>query len=123
MHDGPAFSRRAVISVKNMSHSSHLEARDQLKQAFWDVRLMGRMGSHPASPTNLGGVDGLTGAAGKGQRHRGEGPVSAGSCVCPVHRVGNGHFHRDHSRARDTGFTPPKALSGGFSGARASESG
>jgi len=52
-----------VISVENMSHSSHLNARDQLKQAFGNVRVLGRMGSHPSSPTNLGGVDGLTGAA------------------------------------------------------------
>jgi len=38
-----------VISAKNMSHSSHLEARDQLKQVFWDVRLMGIMGSKSCS--------------------------------------------------------------------------
>ena len=35
-----------MISAKNMSHSSHLEARDQLYRAFGDVRLKGRMGSH-----------------------------------------------------------------------------
>ena len=58
---GPAFSKTGVISAENMNHSNHLDARDQLKQAFWDVRLMGRMGSNHSSTTNLGGVDGLTG--------------------------------------------------------------
>jgi len=59
--NGPAFSRTALISAENMNYSSYLDDREQLKQAFGDVRLMGRMGSHPSSPTNLGGVDGLTG--------------------------------------------------------------
>jgi len=44
-----------VISVQNMSYSSHLDTRDQLKEVFGDVRLMGIMGSpciiHD-SPTN-----------------------------------------------------------------------
>jgi len=44
--NGPAFSERVMISAKNMSVSSRLEARDQLKQVFGEVRLMGRMGSH-----------------------------------------------------------------------------
>jgi hypothetical protein len=33
-----------------------------------------------------------------------------------VHRVGNGAFCRDHSAARETGFSLPKVLSVGFSG-------
>jgi hypothetical protein len=51
-----------VISAKNMSHSSHLEARDQLKQMFWDVRLKGIMGSHHHAHTNFEARPRLTGA-------------------------------------------------------------
>jgi hypothetical protein len=65
VENGPAFSKRAVISVENMSGSKHLDARDQLKQAFGDVCLMGVMGSHPTSPTNLGGVGRFNRGGGK----------------------------------------------------------
>jgi len=121
--NGPAFSRTALISAENMTYSSHLDARDQSPQAFCKVRLMGRMGSHPASPTNLGGVGRLTGAAGRRERRRESRPGFAGSCLCPVLRVGYVPFHRDHSSACETGFSLPNVISGGFSGERASESG
>lgn len=42
-----------MISAENVNYSNHLDARDQLNQVFGDVRLMGRMGSHPTSPTKL----------------------------------------------------------------------
>jgi hypothetical protein len=114
--NGLAFSRTALISAENLNYSSRLDARDQLKQAFRDVRLMGLMGSHPSSPTNLGGVEGLTGAARMRSRSVAGGPDSAGSCECPVFGDDDGLFCRDHSSALGTGFSPPKVLSGGFSG-------
>jgi len=80
--NGPAFSETAMISAKNMSGSSCLEARDQLKQVSGDVRLVGIMGSHPSSPTNLGGGRGFN-------RGGGAGGVAARrwACFCRVLRV------------------------------------
>jgi hypothetical protein len=52
--NGPAFSKTGVISAKNMSHSSHLDARDQLKQTFGEVRLKRRMGSQVRGPRTFG---------------------------------------------------------------------
>jgi len=64
-----------------------------VKQAFGDVRLVGRMG--PTSPTNLGGVGRLTEAAERRFWRRADGPVSVGSCACPVVRTGHVPFLED----------------------------
>ena len=121
--NGPAFSETAVISAENTCHSNRLDARDHSPQPTLEVRLMGRMGSHTASPTNSGGVDGLTGAARRRFGRGALGAVFAGFCACVVVRGERGRFRRDHWSAAGSGFSAPEVLSGVVSGERASESG
>jgi hypothetical protein len=45
-----------LISAENMSGYNEMHAREQLREAFSDVRLKGRTGSHPFAPTNFGGL-------------------------------------------------------------------
>ena len=75
--NGPAFSKRAVISAENTSHSNHLDARDHSPRPTLEVCPKGETGSHPTSPTNLGGVDGLTGSSRHRPRRCADGPLSA----------------------------------------------
>ena len=53
-NNGLAFSETELISAENMCGYEDMHAREQLREAFWDVRLKGRTGSQVRAPRTIG---------------------------------------------------------------------